>query len=72
MSRLRGNELFLRAKKNGGEVFTWIPDWLRDRLQQRSKEHTARPFLLGESDRLETVTDLWRRRINRVRHVPAG
>ena len=32
VSRLRGNDLFLRAKKNGGDVFTWIPDWLRDRL----------------------------------------
>jgi integrase/recombinase XerC len=66
MSRLRGNEVFLRAKKNGGDVFTWIPDWLRDRLARRTKEHGARPFLLGDSDRLETVTDGWRRRINRV------
>jgi integrase len=66
MSRLRGNELFLRAKKNGGDVFTWIPDWLRDRLVRRAKEHGVRPFLLGDSDRLETVTDGWRRKINRV------
>ena len=28
IDRLRGNEVFLRAKKNGGEVFAWIPDWL--------------------------------------------
>ena len=27
---------FLRAKKNGGDVFMWIPDWLRDRLLQRA------------------------------------
>jgi len=66
MSRLRGNELFLRAKKNGGDVFTWIPDWLRDRLVRRAKEHGVRPFLLGDSDRLETVTDGWRRKVNRV------
>jgi integrase/recombinase XerD len=66
MSRLHGNELFLRAKKNGGDVFTWIPDWLRDRLQQRAKKHGARLFIVGESDRIETVTDLWRRKINRV------
>jgi len=65
-SRLRGNELLLRAKKNGGDVFMWIPDWLRDRLKRRIDEHGVRPFLLGESDRLETVTDGWRRRINRV------
>jgi integrase len=66
IKRLRGNELFLRAKKNGGDVFMWIPDWLRDRLLERSELHGVRPFLLGDSDRLETVTDGWRRRINRV------
>jgi integrase len=30
MNRLHGNEVFLRAKKNGGDVFTWLPDWLVD------------------------------------------
>jgi integrase len=66
ISRLRGNELLLRAKKNGGDVFTWIPDWLRDRLQELAKQRGPRPFVAGRSDRLETVTDLWRRKINRV------
>jgi integrase len=66
MDRLHGNEVFLRAKKNGGDVFTWIPDWLAQRLAQRAKQHGPRPFLIGKSDRLETVTDLWRRRINKV------
>jgi integrase len=66
MSRLRGNEVFLRAKKNGGDVFTWIPDWLRDRLLERAQKHGERPFTVGVSDRLETVTDLWRRKINQV------
>jgi len=66
MCRLRGNELFLCAKKNGGDVFTWIPDWLRERLVRRAKEYGVRPFLLGDSDRVDTVTDGWRRRINKV------
>jgi integrase/recombinase XerC len=66
MNRLRGNEVFLRAKKNGGEVFAYIPDWLRDRLKTRAKRCGPRPFVVGRSDRLETVTDLWRRKINRV------
>jgi integrase len=66
MNRLRGNQLFLRATKNGGDIFTWIPDWLVHRLQQRATQRGARLFVVGESDRLETVTDLWRRKINRV------
>ena len=66
MSRLRGNEVFLRAKKNGGDVFAYIPDWLRDRLSARAKRCGVRPFVVGHSDRLETVTDMWRRKIGKV------
>ena len=66
MDRLKGNEIFLRAKKNGGEVFMWVRDWLRDQLIEREKEHGPRPFMVGRSDRLDTVTDLWRRRLNKV------
>jgi len=66
MNRLKGNEVFLRAKKNGGEVFAYIPDWLRDRLKVRAKRCGARPFVVGQSDRLETVTDMWRRKIGKV------
>ena len=66
MNRLRGNEVFLRAKKNGGDVFAYIPDWLRDRLTARAKRCGPRLFVVGQSDRLETVTDMWRRKINKV------
>ena len=66
MNRLEGNEVFLRAKKNGGDVFAYIPDWLRDRLKTRANRFGARPFVIGRSDRLETVTDTWRRKLNKV------
>jgi integrase len=66
IKRLQGNEVFLRAKKNGGDVFAYIPDWLRDRLAQRSKLHGQMLFVTGDSRRLETVTNTWRRRIERV------
>jgi integrase len=66
MKRLKDNEVFLRAKKNGGDVFAYIPDWLRDRLTARAARCGQRPFVVGQSDRLETVTDMWRRKINKV------
>jgi len=66
MNRLKGNEVFLRAKKNGGDVFAYIPDWLRDRLTARAKRCGVRPFVMGVSDRLETVTDMWRRKIGKA------
>jgi integrase len=48
IDRLHGNEVFLRAKKNGGDVFTYIPDWLRDRLNARARfvQVDGRPILL--------------------------
>lgn len=66
MNRLKDNEVFLRAKKNGGDVFTYIPDWLQDRLLERAKIWGSRPFVGRRSDRLETVTDMWRRKIGKV------
>jgi integrase len=66
IKRLHGNEVFLRAKKNGGDVFAYIPDWLSDRLIQRSKTWGPMLFLVGDSQRLETVTDTWRRKLNKV------
>jgi integrase len=66
MKRLNGNEVYLRAKKNGGDVFAYIHDWLRVRLIARAKRCGVRPFIVGQSDRLETVTDMWRRKIGKV------
>lgn len=66
MKRVHGNEVLLRAKKNGGDVFAYIPDWLRDRLTRRARVHGSVLFAVGESRRLETVTNTWRRRLERV------
>jgi integrase len=66
MSRLKGNDVFLRAKKNGGDVFTWIPDWLRDRLNARATRCGMRPFVVAQSDKLESVTDGWRKKMRRL------
>ena len=66
IERLHGNEVFLRAKKNGGDVFTYIPDWLRNRLNARVKRYGKRPFLVGGTKRLDTVIDTWRQRLRKV------
>lgn len=66
IKRLHGNEIFLRAKKNGGDVFAYVPDWLRDRLLLRAKTHGPMPFIAGKSRRLDTVTNTWRRRLEKV------
>jgi integrase len=63
MSRLQGNNVMIRAQKNGHHVFAWLPDRVRDRLTARAKRHGSRPFIVGNSTRLETVTNVWRRRL---------
>ncbi len=63
MKRLHGDQVFIRAKKNGGDVFAYVPDWLRDRLQARAERYGERPFIVARSDRLETITNIWRRRV---------
>jgi integrase len=66
IKRLQDDQVFVRAKKNGGEVFAYIPDWLRDRLLARAERYGDTPFITGRSERLETVTNVWRRRIGKV------
>ncbi len=63
MKHLQGNQVLIRAQKNGKQVFGIVPDWLRDRLLARAKIHGIRPFLGVKSRRLETVTNRWRRRL---------
>ncbi len=66
MERLRGSEVFLRAKKNGGDVFTYIPDWLRDRLLARAKCYGRKPFLISNAKHLDSVIETWREQLYKV------
>ncbi|MFN8579361.1 MAG: site-specific integrase [Gemmatimonadaceae bacterium] len=63
IKRLHGYQVFIRAKKNGGDVFAFVPDWLQERLRARAERFGDRPFIVARSDRLETITNIWRRRI---------
>jgi integrase/recombinase XerD len=64
-SALNGNKVFLYTHKTGVPVYVPIPDYVANDLA------TIHPvggylFLRGESTRLETCTDLWRRQLARV------
>ncbi len=61
-----GADVFLRMHKTQGALFTWIDDWLYERLLARQRSFGPKIFSCGDSRRIETLTDLWRRRINRV------
>jgi integrase len=57
IKHLRGDQVFIRATKNGGDVFAYVPDWLGERLLARAKRCGKRPFVVAKSERLETVTN---------------
>jgi integrase len=64
-STINGNKVFLYTHKTGVPVYVPIPDFLANELA------SIRPaggylFLRGQSTRLETCTDLWRRQLARV------
>jgi integrase len=67
MQRLNGNDCFLRMHKTDKPLFTWLPDELVYRMEALAKNRGPRPFMTpGGSMRMETVADLWRRKLNKV------
>lgn len=72
IKRLHGDQVFIRAKKNGGDVFAFVPDWLQARLRARASRFGDRPFIVARSDRLETITNIWRRRIAKAFEEAGG
>ncbi len=64
-SALNGNKVFLYTHKTGVPVYVPIPDYIANEL---ASIHPVGGFLYlrGESTRLETCTDLWRRQLARV------
>jgi integrase len=58
--RLKGNDVFLRMHKTRKELYTWIPDWLVDRLRAREKQHGSLIFRAGETLVMCSLAESWR------------
>ena len=61
-----GANIFLRMHKTKGPLFTWVDDWLYERLLVRERKYGAKIFVAGRSERVDTATDGWRGKINRM------
>lgn len=60
--RLKANgERFICATKNNKEVCTWIPSWLQEWINSRSKQFGDLIFGKHETENIESITDQWRR-----------
>jgi integrase len=64
--RLKGNDVFLRMHKTRKELYTWIPEWLAMRLRNRAANHGPVIFITGKSLAMGTITNSWRKRLNKV------
>src|ERR1700733_993280 len=67
IDRLRPNgECHIRTTKNGRKVFTWVPEWLQQRIRARAEQYG--PLIFGEHSTRDTnvVTDVWRRKLKRL------
>jgi integrase len=65
VDRLRDTgEVQIRTTKSGSKVYTWVPDWLADRIRARAVR--VGPFIFGThtTTDLNVITDVWRRKLN--------
>jgi integrase len=67
IDRLRpSGECHIRTTKTGRQVLTWIPQWLQDRVRARAAKHGPLIFGAHETSDINVITDLWRRKLNRL------
>jgi integrase len=67
IDRLRPTgECHVRTTKTGRKVYTWVPEWLQERMRARATERG--PLIFGEHTTRDTnvVTDVWRRKLKRL------
>ena len=64
--RLKGNDIYLRMHKTKKELYTWIPDWLVNRLRARERVHGKLLFRCGDSRNMRTMAELWRVKLAKV------
>jgi integrase len=64
IDRLRDSgECHIRTTKTGVKVYTWIPEWLQERVKARAKQHGPLIFGTHTTKDSNVVTDVWRRKL---------
>lgn len=64
--RLKGNDVFLRMHKTQKELYTWVPDWLVNRLKERERQHGPFIFRAGTAMNMRAVSERWRDNVGKV------
>jgi integrase len=68
ISRLNGNQVFLRQHKTKKPLFTWVTDGVRDMMLSRARAHGPKIFqqFSLSTDSTKVMTTVWRNKINKA------
>ena len=59
-------EIRVRTTKAGTHVYTWVPQWLQDRIRARAMIHGEFIFGSHTTRELDVITEGWRRKLQKV------
>jgi site-specific recombinase XerD len=59
-------EIHIRTTKADTHVYTWVPEWLQERIRARAQKYG--PLIFGEhrTKDINVITDVWRRKLNKL------
>lgn len=67
ISRMKDTgEVNVRATKSGMNICTWVPVWLQEVIRRRSLEVGPLIFGAHQTEDLNVITDIWRRKLKRL------
>jgi integrase/recombinase XerD len=64
--RFKGDDLFVYTQKSGTHVYVPLPPYVMELVKRIRPRHGKYLFVGPESLRMETASDLWRRKLTRV------
>jgi integrase len=59
-------EIHIRTTKAGSHVYTWVPEWLQERIRARAREFGSYIFGEHQTKDMNVITDVWRRKLNKL------
>jgi integrase len=59
-------EIRIRTTKAGTHVYTWVPEWLQERIRSRARQVGPNIFGEHETGDMNVVTDVWRRKLKKL------
>jgi integrase len=63
---LPNGECHIRTTKTGRKVYTWIPEWLQERIRVRAADFGPLIFGTHTTKDINVITDVWRRKLKKL------